>query len=369
MGSWKRAIKTTYIASLSLLCGCAGPTTPLGAVWVVKVPERAKAEHNWDRAKISFFPPRQVLHGPAPMMITIHDPDGIHADHELRVQYNGKDVTDSFLRQAQMSKSGDGKQLLIKVPLVRLPPTSQHDIRFLYGSEGVSATKAQATFQPPICNAFARKKVFHTGGFEPPNDLLVMIDQIAIGSGFNPVLATALIAQESSFRNRTVSSSKAIGLTQVTSIAETEISELFSDWPRYPGINQLPVPIVKALVIAGKANAENEWRLDSERSIRGGLAYARMLAERWASEENYSKIRNTFIDSDRAYTELLLASYNSGYTRVLSALNRRGADWINDSELTEAKRYVNRIFSFCDHFSYPAFKANLNREGNHEEQT
>jgi soluble lytic murein transglycosylase-like protein len=50
-------------------------------------------------------------------------------------------------------------------------------------------------------------------------------------------------------------------------------------------------------------------------------------------------------------TKLLLASYNSGYARVLTALRTYGKNWITSPELHEARRYVNRISSYCDYFS------------------
>jgi hypothetical protein len=37
---------------------------------------------------------------------------------------------------------------------------------------------------------------------------------------------------------------------------------------------------------------------------------------------------------------------------VIQAINRDGAAWLSAPELKEARRYVNRIFSFCDAFEH-----------------
>src|SRR5262249_52501374 len=128
-------------------------------------------------------------------------------------------------------------------------------------------------------------------------------------------------------------------------------TQQLAGWPRYPGINELPSLWVKALVMSGKANDSNEWRLDSERSIRGGMAYMKLLIDRWSSQENMSHIQSLYEDPQIEQTKLVLASYNSGYTRVYTAFHRYGAQWITAPDLKEARRYVNRIFSLCDRFS------------------
>ncbi|MBI3543556.1 MAG: transglycosylase SLT domain-containing protein [Deltaproteobacteria bacterium] len=64
-----------------------------------------------------------------------------------------------------------------------------------------------------------------------------------------------------------------------------------------------------------------------------------------------ARIRTTFDDPDTALTQLVLASYNSGYTRVSNAFARGGANWLSSTELREARKYVGRITSYCDQFS------------------
>jgi soluble lytic murein transglycosylase-like protein len=158
-----------------------------------------------------------------------------------------------------------------------------------------------------------------------------------------------LIAQESSFNPRTVSWAKAMGLTQVTPIAEDEVSSQIPDydsWPKYKGgTGRLPASVIKMMVLSGRINDKNDWKLDRELSIRGGLAYLSFLQKLWSTPAMMAR----FDDIER--TKLVLASYNSGRVRVLSAVHRYGKAWLRAPQLREARLYVNRIFSFCDSFS------------------
>ena len=64
-------------------------------------------------------------------------------------------------------------------------------------------------------------------------------------------------------------------------------------------------------------------------------------------------IKDLFDDPETARVKLLLASYNSGYFRVMSAFSRKGPEWLNAPELRGVRGYVNRIMSYCDGFSKP----------------
>jgi soluble lytic murein transglycosylase-like protein len=233
---------------------------------------------------------------------------------------------------------------------VRLSPdVPEHKIEVSY--HGAVGTRAYGRLQPPVCRAFQVEKVVNTDRFEPPQNLLELIDHIARAKGFNPSFATAMVAQESSFHTKTVSWAKAVGLTQITPIADSELGTDSSHWPRYPGIHEMPVALLRFMIGRGEINGKNEWRLNPELSISGGLAYAQILANRWSTPEMQSRLRAQFKDPEVEQTKLTLASYNSGYSRVLSALNDYGHSWLSSPELDEARRYVNRIMSFCDYFS------------------
>jgi hypothetical protein len=346
------------LLAASGLSACAGPATPMGAIWSLSLPSAENrtlsflTKTHTSLAQIQFSPRRQVLHGARPLRITIDDPSGIPDDFKLSIRFNGYDVTPAVLKQAEVVRRNENRTLELKIPQLRLLPSWDNQIEVSYGHD--ETYDVQARYESPSCDAFKNQFVATTESFEIEAEFLRKIARVSKDRGFSPAFSTALIAQESGFNPRAVSRSKAIGLTQVTSLAETEMSKLMPQWPRYPGINELPFPVVKGLVVAGQVNPENEWRLDTEKSIWGGLTFAKYLSGRWKSPENLEKLRAIYGEiPESLHTQLVLASYNSGYSRVLQAVNERGRDWLNSPELRAAKTYVNRIFSFCDHFSNP----------------
>ncbi|MEW6055512.1 MAG: lytic transglycosylase domain-containing protein [Bdellovibrionota bacterium] len=341
-----------------LLCyGCAGPTTPLGAPWATSSADVTNGPLSFmasifktSETHIRFQPSRQVLHGAAPMKIIIEDLSGIKPNYRLVVRHNGLDVTSSFLKQSETIYQDGGRRLVVKVPVVRLSAKKDHLIEVVYG--GQSNFTAYSRYDVPECSAFGNSKtLISTDGFKPDPYLLGLIEESSKQMGVSPTLTAALVAQESGFDPHTVSWAKAIGLTQITPIAEDEILKTYAQWPRYPGLNTMPAPWVKLMVLSRQANEENEWRLDARRSLQGGLVFLQLLSERWSTKENQQRIKELFNNPEVAHSRLVLASYNSGYSRVWSALNRHGVNWIAAPELKEARNYVNRVFSYCHHFS------------------
>ncbi|MCC7441927.1 MAG: transglycosylase SLT domain-containing protein [Bdellovibrionales bacterium] len=346
--------------------GCAGPNTPLGAVsWLsprAAIDAQALAEEAAERAaqdvrseatayapKLSFSPDRQVLHESAPMIVTIRDPFGSVEDYELAVLYDGLDVSGNFLRSAIVHEDLERNEIRVRVPKVRLDSKRDHRIEVTYRSRSGSAVHAR--YEPPNCHAFRAEEVVHTGRFQPPRRLMSAIRNHSLRAGFNPAFLTGLIAQESGFDPRAVSWARAVGLTQVTPIAAKELVREFPKWPRSPRLNRLPPLAARAMILSGKLKPANDWRLDPEKSVIGGLAYARILAERWSTPASLAYLRATFRDPETEHTRLVLASYHSGYSRVHSALRRRGEGWLRSPSLKEARKYVNRISSYCHHFA------------------
>jgi hypothetical protein len=270
------------------------------------------------------------------------------------------DVTRNFLSEAHVHVDQAQARLVVDYPRLRLGADSEHLIEVAY--QNSVGGFARVRYEPPVCYAFKADKVEQVGDFSPSPRLLKTIEKVSSEDGINPAFATGLVAQESGFNPRALSWARALGLTQVTPSAEEEVLQTRKDWPHYPGLNDLPIGWVKALIMTGKVNAKNEWRLNQEQSIEGGLEYTKILAKRWSSPENAAKIHGTFHDPEKAYTQLILASYHSGYARVSGALARDGAGWLKDSDLTEARKYVNRISSFCHSFSTPPDTPNLEDE-------
>ena len=77
-------------------------------------------------------------------------------------------------------------------------------------------------------------------------------------------------------------------------VAETAVISSFPKFPRYPGLNEKSAAEIKALVLLGKVNGSNEWRLDDEMSIQGGLTYLDTVRRYWYAPENFSIVQNSF---------------------------------------------------------------------------
>jgi soluble lytic murein transglycosylase-like protein len=182
--------------------------------------------------------------------------------------------------------------------------------------------------------------------------VLQFINQNAQKKKLNPFFVAALVAQESSFDPLALSRNRALGLTQVTSLGESEIIKNYETWPRYPGLDAMPLPILRMSILTGRVNSGNEWRLNPAHSIEGGVEYLAYLSEYWRRPERRSMIERKLGPSENALSEVMLASYNAGAARVSEALERNGARWLQDEQLGEARKYVRRIVSYCDHFEH-----------------
>lgn len=338
--------------SLSLV-GCAGPNTPVGAIWDLS-PSSVIGEFT-RRAddvfpQIQLYPSKQVLHASTPLKVAIlDDPRSALDTRRFTIRYNGYDVTRSFLLQSKVRRIASDGRWMIEAPSVRLPADDEHRIEFQYSNS--AGQEAYTRYESPVCYAFRPRSPQHTGDFHPPEEMLKLITNYSQKHGVSPAFLTGLIAQESRFEPDSVSWAKAIGLTQITDVAEMEVIRSRNHWPRYPGLNRMNAHVVHFLIATGKVNEANEWRLAPETSIEGGLIYVKSLAERWSSDANKERLKHIFKDPELAQTQLVLASYHSGYSRVSSALDKLGKDWLKSSELKEARKYVNRISSYCYHFS------------------
>ncbi len=319
-------------------------------------PKGAQAEgHAETRASsvpnpsIEVWPPHQVLHKPSSIHLSIYDPSGDLEHHFFSVRYNGYDVTSSFLGQAKIKFHHKQRRIEMDNAFVRLPASEDHQIEFFYESSNGGA--ALLNYEEPVCYALRPQTILRTEGFDPPSSLIQQIENSSKQEGFNAAFVSSLIAEESGFNPRLVSWAKAIGLTQVTHTAEAEVASAFPDWPRYENISNLSVASLKLMIMSGAIYEGNEWRLNPQKSVIGGVHYTRILAEKWSSAANLAKIAKIFANSELAHSELILASYHSGYSRVQRALDLYGQDWIHSPDLTEARKYVRRVFSYCSAFS------------------
>lgn len=108
---------------LLLGCGCAGPSTPFGAIHSLW-PDNSKISPKVSETvanhtpvikefspEIKFTPKRQKFHNQSKFGIHILDPSGFENEHELQILHNGTDVTNSFLRRAKKTFSKTKTQM------------------------------------------------------------------------------------------------------------------------------------------------------------------------------------------------------------------------------------------------------------------
>ena len=305
------------------------------------------------KPRITFTPKRQVLHAGTTFAVMVDDPSGIPSHYELMLLYNGIDLTSKFLLQAEEVLEGGHPPTRLRLTFdhLHLLPDRDNKIEVIYWHNH-NDRPIYASFYPPHCSAFKPLQIATTGDFEVTTKLVDRISNTAKESHLNPTYLAGLIAQESAFNEKAVSSAKALGLTQITGSGEAQVFKEADGWPRYPNINRLPSPVLKVKVMAGKINGQNEWRLNPDLSVQGGAKYLSYLNDYWRKPINYGLVANNFHDVDLAISQLILASYNSGPSRVNEALQSHGRRWLrDDQDLNEARKYVSRVMSYCDYFS------------------
>ncbi len=351
-----RILRSTFFILLFGLVGCAGPMTPFGGLNSFILSEEPNAkdrpQQEYSGPQIRFTPHRQVLHGSTSFSVNIFDIDGIPENFGLKVIYNNIDVTQQFLAKSEkVFLDRAHRKIRMTLGSFRLISTKDNSIKVSYWREFKSQA-VTAEFQPPRCSAFETfRRLVDLPNFGVDKKIVEHIDLYSRQRNFNPYFMAGLIAQESKFDSRAVSTARAIGLTQVTRLGEAEIIKKYSNWPRYPGIHEMSFLRLKLGILNGKINQSNEWRLDPTLSILGGVEYVTYLAEQWTKPERRAFVEKHLGRSDNSMSEVILASYNSGATRVSNAIEQGGKKWLKNEELGEARKYVKRVVSYCDYFA------------------
>ncbi len=331
---------------LITLIGCAGPTSPFGAV-NSQIKYEIPSKENQD-ILFTMSPDRQVFHQASDIHLKIDEPSGVTSGSELRVFYNGYDLTPKLIRHSKLIKTSDKIELTLKK--IRIPAGKKNKIHFLYKRDEFSKPKWTA-YKPPLCDFTDTRWVQDTSPFEVDDHILRTIQKVAVEEKINPALITGLVAQESSFNPRSVSIKRAIGLSQMTGIAEKEIEPEITSWPQYPHINSMSAQTIRSLIKQTIINPNNEWRLNPELSVRGGIRYLKKVMVFWNKKDQQKLLKSLTGDYKQTYTNAVIASYNAGSTRVRRAIAEYGSDWIHKTQMREPKTYVPLIMSYCYHFS------------------
>lgn len=346
------------IITLSIfLVACAGPTSPFGSIDSFYPDARIESIKNaimnmsdniTENPTIEFFPKRQNLHQNKNFKVRINTTDTDSPEKNIKFYYNGLDQTNKFLNVSKINY--EKKYFEITVPNLHLPSNRYNDIKIEY--QEPRRTTIKATYYPPSCKIYNQNLIENTEPFSPPQYFIQLIESFAPRSQINPSIIAGMVAQESGFNPNSVSWAKAIGLTQMTPLAEKQIISNFDHFPRFPNLNEFNYLHIKGLIYSGKIDKEQEWRLNPEYSIQGGIAYMKYIDDYWRATKNSHYLKKLPGEPQVVYTQVLLASYNSGPARVKHAIKRQGPRWLLDEKLIEAHKYVNRVFSYCYHFSY-----------------
>lgn len=193
--------------------------------------------------------------------------------------------------------------------------------------------------------------------------------------GINPALVAALIAKESGFDPRAVSSQAALGYAQLTFAADSDMRIItradslsgwmcreVRGWPRDPRFHAAPATeaSVRALVSSGELRPGTEYLLDPRTAARAAVLWLRLLEVTWTEREwpgMYGDSARLKLNAGAPLTEdqlldLVLASYNHGYPEVWALVREYGAAW-KDHLPPEPREYVERIRAYTVLFQKP----------------
>lgn len=341
-----------------LLFSCAGPHSPFGAI---NNPQEIKSHiplmdntknvsarsiASTDDIKIKVYPPRILFHRSETLNITLESEAMQKLNlKQFKVYYNGIDVTQSFLDRSTISENYLKDKILIKTPGQRFLPDRDSHIVFQYKD-------SIHEYKKPECNIFNKQDVLSYDQFSHKEKIIKNIVGQLKRSSVNPNFMLGLVAQESAFDPKAISWAKAIGLTQITNSAATHVTHNYPKWKQYNDIDKLSTIQLKAMIMAGVINKNNEWRLNQDKSVQGAVDYIKYLYQYWDREYNYQQLVSTFgSENSIPMTDIILASYNSGAYRVRKNLKHNEKNWLKSSELKEARKYVGRIKSYCYTFA------------------
>ena len=333
---------------------CVGPTTPFGALdKVTEERDRELASQSDESSqffKIKFHPEKQVLHDKSDFSIEVVGLRPFREDIKINVFYNNKDVTKTFMKNAHLHRGSDGRTLIYLFKNMRLKTLDRNLIKVQVVGEDNTPYRTKF-FAEPECSLFEKRKLAHLGDFHAPENYIDMIERVSSLNSMNPSFLAGVVAQESGFDPKAVSWAKAIGLTQITPLAEEQVATSVENWPRYPGINSLSYITLKSKIYLGEIDREKEWRLNPEQSLIGGLTYFQYLQNYWSLDANKKLVDELGGDRNKVLTELILASYNSGAARVKKAVIQKQHNWKQHHSLREAVRYLKKVSSYCYHYA------------------
>lgn len=339
------------LLALTILMSCAGPSSPFGSDLFISeefivTENRSLAGQNI--VSIQGQPAVKLYHTPYDLKIKLESESSFDETFRYDIIYNNRKIN-RWWQSESIQITPDRKQALIEFKSLSLMPGVKNNITFLF-YPNITASPLVYTFKDPECHLNYYSPISKINKFD---NGMAYTEKINTASGLynvNSFLLASLVAQESSFNPKAVSWAKAMGLTQVTPLANTDIKKIKTDWKSYPNINRMSYARLKYNILRGHINQKNDWRLDASKSLEGGALFLKEIQDYWEQKENKDFLAKTF--KEIPYTDIVLASYNSGSTRVKRNLTKKKKNWLWAKELKEARKYVMNIKSYCHHFQH-----------------
>ncbi len=341
-------IITFYIIS------CAGPTNPFGGEIFITQNVELDDSFEYEIIKMSdiefdSYPKKQYYNSPFNLTLRINDPNFDKKNFKYRISYNNQ-ILNRWYKSETIefpNKRYDDIKIIFKN--LSILPGNINKIKFFYYP---NKTKEVIVYQleVPDCYKEFKNQKIQISPFKIKNTLKENLIFLSKKYRVNPSLMAALIAQESSFDPNALSFAYALGLTQVTPIAAKEVSKYKDDWEIYPDFTAMSLAEIKSYIGHYKINPLNDWRLDPKKSIEGGILYLKHLQKYWGQPSKQKLLNKTF-KNEIPLTDILLASYNSGAYRVKNSIKRHNQNWLFDENLSEARKYVMNIKSYCYAFN------------------
>ena len=195
----------------------------------------------------------------------------------------------------------------------------------------------------------------------------------------DPNLIAALLFKESGGDSLAVSTAPALGLAQLTRVADAELRRITSPtkpawpayawmgaeidaWPRDPQVHGDGATVKPDTLIAhGRLTARTEYLLDPATSARAAALWLRLLIARWSDDDlpgGYAQDARASLGAGAStlsaaqLLDLAIVSYNRGAEWVRTRVVRDGSGWsrrLDDGtpEGVEAADYLERVRAYA----------------------
>lgn len=342
-----------HLLALPLFCACAGPTSPFGAIHKLIPVHKTNTNlalltaDNNKNYSVKFNPKTQFFHKEDSLRIKIKGKHKLPEIKNVRFIYNSVDLTQLFLKNSVQKTYPNELQVHVEFKNLKLSARKNHQIYFLYIDD---IQHYAYEYKAPNCSIYKNQKVKGLHGFTTPNEYLNLINISAKEEKINASLIAGLVAMESGFNPYAVSSAKALGLTQITDIADSQITKKTLSWPRRD-LASTSYEDIQEKIIDGELNDSLDWRLDPSLSIKGGANYLSYILSYWKLKPHAQILQKSGITSENQITDVVLASYNSGPDKIKKYIVKNRHIWLADPELKNVRYYINMIYSYCSDFS------------------